>query len=188
MGGAPAPNLQTQWIYAMKRHLIAAGALALIGIGAASAHSYSQKDISILHPWARPTAETAKNGAVYLSISNNGQTAETLVSVSTPVAEKSEIHENVEEGGVLKMRAVKDGLKLAPGQSIELKPGGHHIMLIGLKQRLEEGKPFPLTLTFEKGGELAVEVRVERGPASSAKPADPSESHGAHHSGDHNSH
>jgi copper(I)-binding protein len=153
----------------MKRYLLAAGALALSGIAAASAHSYLQKDISILHPWARPTAEAAKTGAVYLSVSNRGETADTIVSASTPVADKAEIHEHVEENGVLRMRAVQGGLKLAPGTSAEFKPGGLHIMLFGLKQRLEEGTSFPLTLVFEKAGKLALEVRVQRGPSGDHK-------------------
>jgi len=172
----------------MKRHLLAAGALALSGIAAASAHSYLQNGISILHPWARPTAEAAKTGAVYLSLSNRGDAADTLVSASTPVADKAEIHEHVEENGVLKMRAVPGGLKLAPGASAEFKPGGLHVMLFGLKQRLEEGTSFPLTLIFDKAGPVPLEVRVQRGPTGNAAPADASGSHGAHQSGDHKSH
>ncbi|MBT3070905.1 copper chaperone PCu(A)C [Rhodomicrobium sp. Az07] len=169
----------------MKKYLlVAATGFALSGIAAASETSYLQNGISIVQPWARPTAESAKAGAVYLSLGNKGQTADTLISAATPVAEKTEIHEHVEENGVLKMRAVQGGVKLAPGASAEFKPGGLHVMLLGLKQRLEEGTSFPLTLVFDKAGPFPIEVTVQRAPSA----AGASGSHGTQRSGDHKSH
>ena len=92
----------------------------------------------------------------------------TLVSASSPVAGVVEVHEMVTQDGVMKMRAMP-GLPLAPGKVTELKPGGYHIMLIGLKAPLVEGKLVPLTLTFAKAGAVKVELKVEA--AGAAEPA-----------------
>jgi len=149
----------------------AIGALALLAAYSANAHDYSKGDLTILHPWARPTAEGASMGAAYLSIKNAGAAADKLVSASSPVAEKVELHETREENGVMKMRPVEGGLEIAPSASQELKPGGRHIMLIGLKKRLQEGEMVPLTLTLAKAGAIDVEAKVEKREPASATAA-----------------
>ncbi len=156
---------------------IMAGAIALLAAHAADAHEYRKGDLTIVHPWARPTAEGAAAAAVYLVIKNAGPDADKLVSVASPAATKTELHETRDENGVMKMRAVEGGIEIAPGASQALKPGGYHIMLIGLKKRLQEGEMIPLTLTLAKAGAVDVEVKVEKREPESATAA-PSEMHG----------
>jgi hypothetical protein len=77
----------------------------------------------------------------------------------------ADAHETKAEGGVMKMRPL-DKPEIAPGQALEFKPGGAHVMLMGLKHPLKEGESFPLVLTFEKAGTVSVAVKVERAGAS----------------------
>lgn len=139
----------------------AAGVLMLFSVNLAQAHEYQDGNLTIGHPWVRPTAEGQDNGAVYLSIMDDGKGADKLVSAESPVAAKTELHETVEQGGVAKMVPVK-GIEVNPGSVVELHPGGYHVMLIGLKHRLEEGQMVPLTLNFENGGKVKVEAKVEK--------------------------
>ena len=131
----------------------------------AMAHEYMTGDLMIGHPWTRATAGTAVNGSIYLTLSNEGTMTERLLAASTPMAEKAELHIHLMENGVMKMRQV-DRIDIGPGAMVELKPGGLHIMLMGLTGPLVEGTRFPLTLTFETSGNIAVEVVVEGAGAS----------------------
>ncbi|MFZ1110663.1 MAG: copper chaperone PCu(A)C [Rhodomicrobium sp.] len=149
---------------------IAIGAFALMAAYPAAAHEYRKGDLTIFHPWARPTAEGAATGAAYLSIKNGGAAPDKLVSAASPAAEKVELHETREENGVMKMRALEGGIDIEPGASQELKPGGAHIMLIGLKKRLQEGQTIPLTLMLDKAGPIEVEIKVEKREPASAAP------------------
>jgi copper(I)-binding protein len=99
------------------------------------------------------------NGAVYVTLSNAGAQADSLLSASSEVAQTVELHEVKNEGGVMKMRPVQAIPVPAKGKT-ELKPGGYHIMLMGLKQDLKPGDRIPLVLKFEKGGEVRVEAAV----------------------------
>ena len=136
----------------------AAGLLA----PAAQAHDYDLGTLHIGHPWARPTTSQAKSGGAFLALDNRGRAGDRLISVASPVADKVELHTHSMDGTVMRMRPVEGGIALPPGQKVELKPGGMHVMLIGLKRQLKEGETFPLTLRFEAAGEIAVDVRVEK--------------------------
>ncbi len=162
-----------------KLAFIVAGALALFGAGASQAHEYQTGDLTIFHPWARPAAE-GQNGAVYLSIKNGGKEAETFVSAESPAAGKTELHQTSDENGVMKMRAVKEGLEIKPGSSVEFKPGGYHIMLLDLKKPLEEGATVPLKIKLAKAGTISVDIKVERTAPGTAE-ATPHEAHKGHH-------
>lgn len=150
---------------------IAIGALALLAASPAGAHEYRKGDLTIFHPWARPTAEGSAMGAAYLSIKNAGAAPDKLVSAASPVAKKAELHETREENGVMKMRTVEGGIEIAPGAAQELKPGGYHIMLVGLNKRLQEGEMVPLTLTLAKAGAIEVKIKVEKREPDSATAA-----------------
>ncbi|MBI4724250.1 MAG: copper chaperone PCu(A)C [Rhodomicrobium sp.] len=116
---------------------------------AAQAQEYRQGDLTISQAWARPTAGPNKIGAAYVTLKNSGHEADTLTSASSPAADKVEVHEHIHDAnGVMRMRPVEGGLKIAAGATVEMKPGGYHIMLFGLKQDLKEGQQFPLKLTF----------------------------------------
>jgi hypothetical protein len=144
--------------------------LALAALSAV-AHSFKLGEIDIGHPYARPTREGQMVGAGYLKLANKGP-VDRLVSATSPAAGSVEIHSMSMEGDVMKMRQI-DAIELATGQTVELKPGGYHLMLMGLKAPLKVGEKFPLTLKFEKSGEVVVTVNVE-------EPKSKSEAKGAH--------
>jgi len=115
--------------------------------------------------WVRATPPGSRVAAVYLSVDNQGATADRLLSVATPVAERAEVHETVHEGQVVRMRRV-EVLEIAAAGTLSLEPGGRHLMLLGLKAPLVEGARVPLMLRFEHAGELAVEAIVVAGDAT----------------------
>ena len=83
-----------------------------------------------------------------------------VVSASSPVAERVELHETIRDGDVMRMREV-EAIELPAGQTVELKPGGLHLMLMGLKAPLKAGETVPVTLKFEKAGDVTVQLNVE---------------------------
>jgi periplasmic copper chaperone A len=123
--------------------------------------------LEVSDAWARATPAKAENGVAYLTIRT--PTPDRLVSVSSPVAKKAELHTMEMAGMVMKMRPLA-GLDIPAGQSVTLKPGGEHIMLMGLNGPLREGQSFPLTLTFEKAGAREVTVPVEKAGAAGPTP------------------
>jgi hypothetical protein len=125
----------------------------------AFAHDYEIGELTVDHPWARASAGQMKTGAAYLTITNDGEQADRLIGLATPVAERAALHTVTMEGNIAKMRAVQ-AVEIKPGEPAVLEPGGVHIMLIGLRAPLEEGETFPITLTFEKTGKVDVEVIV----------------------------
>ena len=116
--------------------------------------------ISIGHPWARATPGAVKNSAAFMVFDNKGA-ADRLIAVSGDVAKDIQIHSMITEAGVMKMREIK-ALDIPANGTAELKPGGFHVMLIGLKDGLKDGEKFPLKLKFEKAGEVTVQVTVEK--------------------------
>jgi copper(I)-binding protein len=131
----------------------------------ASAEDYKQGALDVSNPWARPTAGESTTGAAYFTVKNTGSEDDTLKSISSPVAKTASVHEvTTDANGVMKMRMVEDGLKIPAGGSVSLKPGGYHVMMMGLKQKLEAGKTVPLTLSFAKAGDVTVDVKIEANP------------------------
>jgi periplasmic copper chaperone A len=128
--------------------------------GAAFAHDYDLKTLHIDHPFTRATPPGGQVAGAFMSIENRGKDADRLISVTSPVAGLAQIHEMAMEGGLMKMRAVP-GIELKPGSTVQLRPGGYHVMLEALKQPLKQGDEFPLTLTFEKAGSIEIKVAVE---------------------------
>ena len=102
----------------------------------------------------------AGTGAVFLLLVNDGGEADRLVGGKTDAAEVVEIHETVMEGEVMKMRMLPDGLQVPAKGEVLLKPGGYHVMLIGMKQDLKVGDQFTVELQFEKSGTITVEPEV----------------------------
>ena len=130
------------------------------GAGAASAHEYALKSLKIDHPFARATPPGAKTGAVFVTVENTGSQSDRLISVSSPVAGVADLHEMKVDAGVMRMRGVA-ALEVKPGETLELKPGGYHVMLSELRKPLKVGDKFPLTLKFENAGTVEVSVWVE---------------------------
>ena len=123
--------------------------------------------VAIEKPWARATAPGAKVAGGYMVIRNAGAAADRLVSASSPAAVKVELHVHVNEGGVMKMREVP-GYDVPATGSFELKPGGAHLMFTEIKRPFKEGEKLPVTLKFEKAGEIRAEFHVGRLGGSSA--------------------
>lgn len=149
----------------MKTIRILAAALVAASVATAFAQAGSLK---VEKPFARATAPGAAVGGGYATIVNTGSAADRLVGASSPAAARMEVHEMKMEGSVMKMREVK-GIDVPAGGKIELKPGGYHLMFMELKQPLKEGSKVPVTLKFEKAGEVKVELDVQGLAAGAAK-------------------
>jgi periplasmic copper chaperone A len=112
--------------------------------------------------WARPTPEGTSISAGYLKITNRGDKPDTLLGASTPAANSAELHESaVDAEGVMTMRPVENGLEIKPGQTVELKPAGVHIMILGVKAPLKEGQTVAVTLDFKSAGKVEVPFVVK---------------------------
>jgi copper(I)-binding protein len=131
--------------------------LALVASATLALPAFAQ--IAVADPWVRGTVAGQKATGVFMQLKSATDTA--LVGASSPVARIVEIHEMKMDGGVMKMSAI-DKLPLPAGKSVELKPGGYHVMLMDLTQELKEGQSVPMTLTFEDkaGKKSAVEVKA----------------------------
>ena len=111
--------------------------------------------------WTRATPPKAPVAGGFMVISNMGDEPDRLVGGAAPFAKRVEVHEMKIEDEIMKMREIEGGLEIPPGGSVELKPGGYHIMFMGLQQQLMEGEAHTVTLTFEKAGEVELQMPVE---------------------------
>lgn len=127
----------------------------------AQAHEYEVGQLHIDHPWSREMPPVAPTAAAYFVVHNKGSEADRLLSVSTPVAGKAELHEHVHADGVMKMQQVQD-VVIPAGGEVKFEPMGYHVMLFDLKQQAKDGERFPMTLNFEKAGKVDVEVAVQK--------------------------
>ncbi|HTR17105.1 MAG TPA: copper chaperone PCu(A)C [Acetobacteraceae bacterium] len=116
--------------------------------------------VQVERPWARATAPHQTDAAVYLTLRSPG--GDRLIGVGSPMADHASLHETVKENGVSRMRDVPGGIPLPAGQTVTLRPGGFHIMLIGLHHPLVAGQTVTLDLSFEKAGTVEVLAGVEK--------------------------
>lgn len=126
----------------------------------ASAEDVKVGALQISAPWARATPKGAAVGGGYLKITNTGDAPDRLTGGATSIAGRLEVHEMSMSGNTMKMRQLTNGLEIKPGQTVELKPGGVHIMFVGLKQQLQQGQHFKATLQFEKAGKVDVDFSI----------------------------
>ncbi|WAJ29596.1 copper chaperone PCu(A)C [Antarcticirhabdus aurantiaca] len=145
----------------------------------AAAHDYRAGSIAIDHPFARATLPGAAVGGAYMALRNDGTTADRLVAASTPAAERVEFHSMTMQGDVMRMTPIKAGIELPPGETVSVRPGGLHLMLVGLKAPLAQGTRVPMTLDFASGARVEVELAVEA-PNAGAGSAGAEHEHGAH--------
>lgn len=133
---------------------------ALLMMVNAQAQTVKAGSLIIEHAHARATVGNMPNSAAFLQLSNKGKSDDALVSASTTIADRVELHTMSMEGDVMKMRTV-DSVDLKAEASLAMKPGqGPHIMLFGLKKPLKAGEKFPMTLNFRKAGAVDVSVEV----------------------------
>jgi len=159
-----------------KTLLSGAFALALSGVAMADT-------ITISDPYARASSPKAKAGAAFMMISNSGETADRLLSASSDIAHRVELHTHKDMGdGVMKMMEVEAGFVIPAGGAHMLQRGGDHVMFMGLKQPMLQGETVSVTLTFEKAGEVVLEIPVdlERKPKHGMGHGHGGHAHGGH--------
>ena len=122
--------------------------------------------VEIEKPWIRATAPGAKTAAGYMTLRNKSPQPDRLVGGASELAAKVETHVHLKDGEILRMREVK-GYDIPARGSFELKPGGAHLMLVDINRPLKEGDKVPVTLRFERAGEIKVDFHVGRLTASS---------------------
>jgi copper(I)-binding protein len=129
----------------------------------ANAHEYKVGELEIAHPWSQELPPNAPTVAAYFVIHNEGKTADRLLSADTPIAGEAQLHEHVMQNDVMKMQHVPS-VKIPAGGEVTFAPMAYHVMLLNLKDRslLTDGKRFPMTLHFEKAGDVKVDVAVQK--------------------------
>jgi copper(I)-binding protein len=138
--------------------ILAAILIVALGLAACTAGS-SGPQISVEDAWARPVPAAGGNGAVFMRLVNAGDEADQLVGGESPVAGTVEVHKTTMEEGVMKMEHIP-GLEIPPKGEVLLKPGDYHVMLIDVGGSLVPGDTLPITLRFEKSGEMEMDVEV----------------------------
>jgi len=143
----------------MKNRILATVAALALGTSA-FAHDYQVGDLTIAHPMSFETAVTARTGASYMTITNNGETDDRLIEARAEFP-RVEVHEIIRDGDVMQMRQLEQGLVIPAGETVTLEPGGYHVMYMGVTDNFEVGDEFPLTLVFEQAGEIELTIKVE---------------------------
>ena len=146
------------------RRLILAAVIAVSGLAPtwapAWAQDYKLGSLEISQPWTRATPATAQSAGGFLTITNKGTAPDRLIAVRSAVSAKAEVHEVRMENNVMKMRELEKGLEIAPGATVMLKPGGYHIMFMGLKAPIAKDSEIPVTLVFEKAGSIDIALKA----------------------------
>jgi copper(I)-binding protein len=157
------------------RSLVIAATLIAAQSGAARADDVKAGDLVISQAWSRATPAGAKVASGYLTIVNKGAAPDRLIGGSSDAAVKVEVHEMASNGGVMTMHELAGGLAVTPGATVTLAPGGYHLMLSDIRKPLKQGESLPITLKFERAGDVTVTFNVmgigAKGPDASAKPA-----------------
>ncbi|MFM5953320.1 MAG: copper chaperone PCu(A)C [Novosphingobium sp.] len=157
-------------------HFIGLSAVVAIAAAPIAAANVRVGALSIDGAWSRETAPGQSVGGAFMAITNSGARADRLMSGSSPVAGEVQLHTMTMDGGVMRMRQVQGGVEVPAHGRLELKPGGFHVMFIGLKHALRQGERVPLTLRFQRAGQVTVQVHVQ--PIGSMGPMEAM--HGGH--------
>jgi periplasmic copper chaperone A len=142
----------------MKPFLLAA-ALILSAPAVMACETVTIGDLTIEHAWSKATIGAGRPGVFFVEITNAGSVDDALIGIATPAAGMPMLHETVVQDGIASMPHAMS-IPVPAGQNVQLSPGGYHGMLMGLTTALKEGDSFPVTLSFEKVGEVAVNVDV----------------------------
>ena len=143
-------------------------ALAIAALLSGTAHAADAR-IAVSHPWLRATPRTAPVAGGYVTLTNNGKEPDTLVSASLPMAPEGQVHTMTMKNGVMAMRRLDDGLAIAPGATVTLRPGGDHLMFLKPTAQLKEGESVQGSLVFKHAGTVPVTFAVG-GMAAKAAP------------------
>ncbi len=136
--------------------------LMAVGFTAVACGGSEEENVTVTDPWGRTSPMAAANGAFYMTLTNNSDTDDALLSASTDACGTVELHEMYDKGeGVMGMRPVESGtIPVAAGGTAELKPGGLHVMCLDKQIDFEAGTEIPITLTFENAGEMEVTAEI----------------------------
>lgn len=151
----------TKW-FVMIAILITAGAVAALSHAA-------EANLDLSEAWIRPTLGAGRTTAAYLTITNTGGQADKLIAVDVPNAGAVETHTAGMTDGVMRMRRV-EGIDIPAGETIQLAPGGLHIMVMNLSEPIAKGSEVPLTLVFEQAGSMTITATVTLAPPAAASP------------------
>ena len=128
--------------------------------GARKSTTYTVGKLVISDPWARGESEAAPQCGGFFVVANKGEMADRLVSASSKVAERVEIHAVKVVGADIKMRRLEDGLRIPADTALTLKPRGYHLLMLGLTVPLAKGATLPVTLVFDKAGSVDVALVI----------------------------
>ena len=141
------------------KHFLLAPALILSAPAVMACETVTIGDLTIEHAWSKATIGAGRPGVFYVEITNAGSVDDALIGIATPAAGMPMLHETVIKDGIASMPHAMS-IPVPAGQNVQLSPGGYHGMLMGLTTALKEGDSFPVTLSFEKAGEVTVNVDV----------------------------
>ncbi|XDZ52042.1 copper chaperone PCu(A)C [Neisseriaceae bacterium CLB008] len=119
--------------------------------------------IEVGQAWSRMTAPSVPMGAIFVELKNTGDADDVLVSATTARSPQVELHTTIDDNGVMRMREVAGGIALPKGQTVSLKPGGYHIMLMKLPKPLVLNDEYQVTLKFKQAPSQTVNVKVNNG-------------------------
>jgi copper(I)-binding protein len=157
MNASMNPTAAVRLVLTLALAVVAAS--GVLGCTARSAPGAGSASLKIEDAFARP-APSGGNGGAFLTVVNAGPAADRLVAARSPVAPTIEFHETIDDNGIMKMRAAPGGFDVPANGRLELKPGGRHVMFIGLTAPLVEGEEVELTLVFEKAGQITVKAPI----------------------------
>jgi len=135
--------------------------LAMLSMQSISADEYRLGHLQITDPYTRTTPPMAAVAGGFMTVTNNGTESDTFLGGSAGFVEAVEIHEMSMADGIMKMRRLENGLQIAPNETVELKPGGYHLMLIKPSEPMKEGDKHKITLSFKQAGDIEVELEVK---------------------------
>ena len=137
----------------------------LLGAAAAltlTTAAWAEDAIMVMDPYARTSRPGAPTGAAFMGLMNQSSQDDRLIAVSSEVADRVELHTHLQDAnGVMRMVEVEDGIAIAAGETHMLQRGGDHVMFMGLNRDLAQGDVISVTLTFEKAGDMTVEIPVD---------------------------
>jgi copper(I)-binding protein len=149
----------------MNRRSLLAAAAAILPLAHARAQTHGTAtfrtgSIVVEAPWTRATPGGARVAGGFMVIRNTGTTADRLTGGTFPGAPRVEVHEMATVDGVMRMREVRGGIEIPAGGSVELRPGGYHMMFMELSEQIRTGAPLRGTLVFEKAGTVTIDYAV----------------------------
>lgn len=143
----------------MRKCLFTVVLITVLAPAAYACETLTAGDLTVQHAWSRVTIGADRPAVFYVEITNSGTVTDALIGIATPAASMPMLHETVVTDGVASMPHAMS-IPVPAGETVKLAPGGYHGMLMGLTAPLTEGDRYPVTLTFERAGEVTVEVEV----------------------------